>query len=99
MITHVVVLARFGVQTTSIIAVLDASGHPIGLALKGTPQNIAVGIMLLLLRPFKVGDVIVAAGKMGKVAEISLFSNEFKTPNVICIILPNGSVWGASLTN
>ena len=98
-ITLVAVLAQFGVQTTSIIAVLDAAGLAVGLALQGTLQNIAVGIMLLLLRPFKVGDVIDAAGKMGTVVEISLFSTEFKTPDVICIILPNGSVWGASVTN
>jgi small conductance mechanosensitive channel len=98
-ITLVAVLAQFGVQTTSIIAVLGAAGLAIGLALQGTLQNIAVGIMLLLLRPFKVGDVIDAAGKMGTVVEISLFSTEFKTPDVICIILPNGSVWGASLMN
>ena len=98
-ITLVAVLAQFGVQTTSIIAVLGAAGLAIGLALQGTPQNIAVGIMLLLLWPFKVGDVIDAAGKMGTVVEISLFSTEFKTPDVICIILPNGSVWGASVMN
>ena len=98
-INLVAVLAQFGVQTTSIIAVLGAAGLAIGLALQGTLQNIAVGIMLLLLRPFKVGDVIDAAGKMGTVVEISLFSTEFKTPDVICIILPNGSVWGASVTN
>ena len=66
-------LAQFGVQTTSIIAVLGAAGLAIGLALQGTLQNIAVGIMLLLLRPFKVGDVIDAAGKMGTVVELSLF--------------------------
>ena len=98
-ITLVAVLAQFGVQTTSIIAVLGAAGLTIGLALQGTLQIIAVGIMVLLLRPFKVGDVIDAAGKMGTVVEISLFSTEFKTPDVICIILPNGSVWGASVTN
>lgn len=98
-ITLVAVLAQFGAQTTSIIAVLGAAGLAFGFALQGTLQNIAVGIMLLLLRPFKVGDVIDAAGKMGTVVEISLFSTEFKTPDVICIILPNGSVWGASVTN
>ena len=74
-ITLVAVLAQFGVQTTSIIAVLGAAGLAIGLALQGTLQIIAVGIMVLLLRPFKVGDVIDAAGKMGTVVEISLFSS------------------------
>jgi len=65
-ITIVAVLAQFGVQTTSIIPVLGAAGLAIGLALQGTLQNIAASIMLLLLRPFKVGDVIDAAGKMGQ---------------------------------
>jgi len=93
-------LAQFGVQTTSIIiAVLGAAGLAIGLALKGTLENIAAGVMLLLLRTFKGGDVIDAAGKMGTVLELSLFSTEFKTPDGMCIIIPNGSVWGASVTN
>ena len=96
MITPVAVLARFGVQTTSIIALLDAAGLAIGSDIQGKPRNIAGGIMLLLLRPFKVGDAIDAAGKMGTVVKLSLFSTEFKTPDVIWIILPNGSVWGAS---
>ena len=98
-VTLVAVLAQFGVQTTSIIAVLGAAGLAIGLALQGTLQNIAAGIMLLLLRPFKVGDFIDAAGKMGTVIELGLFSTEFKTPDGICIITPNGSIWGASVTN
>ena len=99
-ITLVAVLAQLGVQTTSIIiAELGAAGLAIGLALKGTLENIAAGVMLLLLRPFKVGDVIDAAGKMGTVLELSLFSTEFKTPDGMCIIIPNGSVWGASVTN
>ena len=97
--TLVAVLAQFGVQTTSIIAVLGAAGLAIGLALQGTLQNISAGIMLLLLRPFKVGDFIDAAGKMGTVIELRLFSTEFKTADGICVIVPNGSIWGASVTN
>ena len=68
-------------QTTSIIAVLGAAGLAIGLALQGTLQNIAAGIMLLLLRPFKVGNFIDAVGKMGT-GELGLFSTEFKNPTV-----------------
>ena len=82
-VTLVAVLAQFGVQTTSIIAVLGAAGLAIGLALQGTLQNIAAGIMLLLLRPFKVGDFIDAAGKMGTVIELGLFSTEFKNPTAL----------------
>ncbi|HCV21125.1 MAG TPA: mechanosensitive ion channel protein MscS, partial [Gammaproteobacteria bacterium] len=73
-ITLVAVLARLGVQTTSIIAVLGAAGLAIGLALQGTLQNIAAGIMLLLLRPFKVGDYIDAGGIAGTVDQIGLFT-------------------------
>jgi len=64
-ITFVAVLAEFGVQTTSIIAVLGAAGLAIGLALQGTLQNIAAGIMLLVLRPFRVGEYIDAGGVSG----------------------------------
>lgn len=98
-ITIVAVLAQFGVQTTSIIAVLGAAGLAIGLALQGTLQNIAAGIMLLLLRPFKVGDFIEAAGQAGVVTELSLFSTEFKTADGVCIFVPNGSIWGSSVKN
>ena len=98
-ITIVAVLAQFGVQTTSIIAVLGAAGLAIGLALQGTLQNISAGIMLLLLRPFKVGDVINAAGSTGTVVELGLFSTEFRTADGVCIFIPNGSIWGASVTN
>ncbi len=97
--TIVVVLAQFGVQTTSIIAVLGAVGLAIGLALQGTLQNIAAGIMLLLLRPFKVGDFIDAAGKAGTVVELGLFNTEFRTADGICIFIPNASIWGAAITN
>jgi small conductance mechanosensitive channel len=80
-VTLVAVLAQFGVQTASIIAVLGAASPAIGLALQGTLQNIAAGIMLLLLRPFKVGNFIDAAGKMGTDG-LGLFSTEFKNPTV-----------------
>lgn len=98
-ITIVAVLAQFGVQTASIIAVVGAAGLAIGLALQGTMQNIAAGIMLLFLRPFKVGDVINAAGHTGMVKELSLFSTEFRTADGVCIFIPNGSIWGSSITN
>ncbi len=97
--TIVAVLAQFGVQTTSIIAVLGAAGLAIGLALQGTLQNIAAGIMLLLLRPFKVGDFIDAAGKAGTVVELGLLNTEFRTADGICIFIPNASIWGAAITN
>ena len=77
-LTFVVALGQFGIQTTSIIAVLGAAGLAIGLALQGTLSNVAAGIMLLLLRPFGVGDWIEANGISGTVREIGLFSTWLK---------------------
>jgi small conductance mechanosensitive channel len=95
----VAVLNQFGVQTTSIIAVLGAAGLAIGLALQGTLQNVAAGVMLLVLRPFKAGDFIDAGGQAGTVIEISLFTTELKTPDGIFKSVPNSSIWGAAITN
>ena len=78
-LTFVVALGQFGIQTTSIIAVLGAAGLAIGLALQGTLSNVAAGIMLLLLRPFGVGDWIEANGISGTVREIGLFATQIDT--------------------
>lgn len=98
-IVIVAVLDRFGVETTSIIAVLGAAGLAIGLALQGTLANIAAGVMLLLLRPFSVGDFIDAGGLAGTVQEIGLFTTRFKTPQGIFVIAPNSSLWNSVITN
>ena len=98
-ITLVAVLARLGVQTTSIIAVLGAAGLAIGLALQGTLQNIAAGIMLLLLRPFKVGDYIDAGGISGTVDEIGLFTTDMTTFDGVYRSVPNASLWNTSILN
>ncbi len=95
----VAVLNQFGVQTTSLIAILGAAGLAIGLALQGTMQNVAAGVMLLVLRPFKTGDFIDAGGQSGTVVEISLFTTELRTPDGIFKSVPNSSIWGASITN
>ena len=95
----VAVLNQFGVQTTSIIAVLGAAGLAIGLALQGTLQNVAAGVMLLVLRPFKIGDAIDAGGQAGAVVEIGLFTTELKTPDGIFKAVPNSSIWGSAITN
>ena len=79
--TVVATLNQFGVQTTSIIAVLGAASLAIGLALQGTLSNVAAGVMLLLFRPFKVGDYVVAGGLSGTVKEINLFVTEMATPD------------------
>jgi small conductance mechanosensitive channel len=97
--TVVAVLANFGVQTTSIIAVLGAAGLAIGLALQGTLQNIAAGVMLLILRPFKVGDYIDAEGIAGTVAAIGLFTTDLTTFDGIYRSVPNQQLWGRAILN
>lgn len=95
----IAVLNQFGVQTTSLIAIFGAGALAIGLALQGTLSNIAAGVMLLIFRPFNVGQYIEAGGKAGTVKELSLFTTELATPDNVQIILPNSSVWGAAVTN
>ncbi|WP_420548661.1 mechanosensitive ion channel family protein [Curvivirga sp.] len=98
-VTFVAVLSQFGVETTSIIAVLGAAGLAIGLALQGTLQNIAAGIMLLMLRPFRKGDFIDASGIMGTVEAINLFTTDMKTVDGVYMAVPNSSLWNSNITN
>ena len=95
----VTVLAQFGVQTASIIAALGAVGLAIGLALQGTLQNIAAGIMLLVLRPFRVGEYIQAGEVTGTVREIGLFATELKTFDGLYVLAPNSELWKSPVTN
>lgn len=98
-ITILAVLGQFGIQTASIIAVLAAGGLAVGLALQGTLGNIASGIMILVLRPFKTGDVVDVGGTMGVVDEIGLFVTEMHSFDNIGIIMPNSQVWGSQIMN
>jgi len=93
------VLNQFGVQTTSLIAVLGAAGLAIGLAVQGTLSNVAAGVMLLIFRPFKVGDAIDAGGQSGTVRELGLFLTELTTPDNVRISVPNASIWGSAIKN
>lgn len=95
----VTVLAQFGVQTASIIAALGAVGLAIGLALQGTLQNIAAGIMLLALRPFRSGEYIQAGDVTGTVQEIGLFATELKTFDGLYVLAPNSELWKSPVTN
>ena len=95
----VAVLSQFGVQTTSVIAILGAAGLAIGLALQGTLANVASGAMLLFLRPFNIGDYVDAGGIAGTVVEIGLFNTEIKTRNGLCLIVPNKIIWESPITN
>ena len=98
-VTIISVLARVGVQTTSIVAALGAMGLAVGLALQGTLQNISAGLMLLVLRPFQVGDYIDASGISGTVETIGLFSTEMTTYDGVYQAVPNVSLWNTSILN
>ena len=92
-------LNRLGVATTSVIAIFGAAGLAVGLALQGTLANFASGIMLLIFRPFDLGDFVDAAGTTGTVEEIGIFSTILKSPDNIRITVPNGQVYGATIKN
>ena len=95
----IAVLNQFGVQTTSIIAVLAATGLAIGLALQGMLANVASGVMLLFLRPFNVGENVEAGGIAGTVAEIGLFNTEIKSSAGPGLVVPNSKIWDGPITN
>ena len=95
----IMVLERFGITTTSLVALIGAAGLAIGLALQGTLTNLAAGVMLLLFRPFRVGDFIDGAGVFGKVESITLFTTDLGTFDNQHIIVPNSELWGTKITN
>ena len=95
----VAALAEVGVQTASLLAVLGAAGLAIGLALQGTLSNIAAGLMILFLRPFRVGDYIDAEGVAGTVQEIGLFMVELRTFDGVYLAVPNSSIWNRPIKN
>jgi len=92
-------LGMLGVEMTSFIAILGAAGLAVGLALSGTLQNFAGGVMILIFKPFKVGDVIEAQGYVGSVSEIQIFNTIMKTPDNKTIIIPNGGLSTSSMIN
>jgi len=92
--TFIAVLTSFGIATTSFVAVLGALGLAIGLALQGTLSNLAAGIMLVVFRPFHIGDRIEAGGVIGTVREVNLFYSELDTDDNVRVIFPNGKLWG-----
>ena len=95
----ITVLGMVGVQMTSFIAMLGAAGLAIGLALQGTLQNVAGGVIILMFKPFKVGDFIEAEGYMGTVAEIQIFNTLLTSVDNKVIIIPNGGLATGSLIN
>ena len=98
-IGFIAVLQRLGVQTTSIIAVLGAASLAVGLALQGTLSNVAAGMMLLILRPYRVGDVININGNVGKVQRLDLFMTQMADANNVKIMVPNAKVFEDTILN
>jgi small conductance mechanosensitive channel len=92
-------LARLGIETTSFIAVLGASGLAVGLALQGALANFAAGVLILLFRPFKVGDLVEVAGVFGPVESIQIFTTVIITPDNKTVIIPNGQITSGNIVN
>jgi small conductance mechanosensitive channel len=92
-------IAQLGIQTTSFIAVIGAAGLAVGLALQGSLSNFAAGVMLIIFRPFKVGDFIEAAGTSGVVEEIMIFSTKMKSPDNKQLYVPNGGIISGTIVN
>ncbi|WP_306113533.1 mechanosensitive ion channel family protein [Roseovarius sp. MMSF_3305] len=97
--TALFVLNTFGVQTTSIVAVIGAAGLAVGLALQGTLSNIAAGVMIILFRPLKIGDFVEIDGVMGTVKDIALNYTELADMGNVKVIVPNSEVWGNTIHN
>ena len=88
-----------GIEATSLVAVLGAASLAIGLASQGTLSHMAAGPMLLIFRPFRIGDSVEVAGKSGTVMNVNLFMTEIASGDNVRVLIPNGQVWGAALTN
>ncbi|UWR89240.1 mechanosensitive ion channel family protein [Phaeobacter inhibens] len=98
-IVLVAVLGIFGIEATSLVAMLGAATLAIGLALQGTLSDLAAGVMLVMFRPYKLGQYVDIGGTSGTVADLNLFVTELVTPDNVQIIIPNGQAWGAIITN
>ena len=92
-------LSQLGVQTTSFVAIIGAAGLAIGLALQGSLANFAAGFLMIIFRPFKVGDYIEGAGTAGTVEQIQIFTTQLKTPDNKTVIIPNASLTSDNIVN
>lgn len=95
----VAALNKLGVDTTSLIAIIGAAGLAIGLSLQDSLKNFAAGVMLLLFKPFKIGDFIEAAGVSGVVEDVSIFNSTLRTVDNREVIVPNGGIYGGVIIN
>ena len=98
-LVFIAAINQLGIETTSIIAVLGAAGLAIGLALQGSLSNFAAGILIVIYRPYKVGDYIEAGNHAGTVKDIQIFSTVLKTPDNKIVVVPNGSIMNGSIVN
>jgi small conductance mechanosensitive channel len=98
-LTLVIVLAKVGFETTSLVALLGAMGLAVGLALQGTLSDVAAGVVLLVVRPFRVGDVVEIAATQGEVKSVALVTTEIATGDNRKIVIPNSKVWGQPIQN
>ena len=98
-LTVIAALSQLGIQTASLLAVVGAAGLAVGLALQGTLSNIAAGIMLLWLRPFRIGDYIEVGAQSGTVEEIGLFNCRLRTFDGLFLFMPNSAIWNTPLKN
>jgi len=92
-------LSQLGVETTSLAAIIAAAGLAVGLALQGSLSNLAAGVMIILFRPFKIGDFVEAGGTAGTIEEISIFTTIFRTPDNKQVIVPNNAITDGIITN
>jgi small conductance mechanosensitive channel len=92
-------LNQLGIQTTSFIAIIGAAGLAIGLALQGSLANFAAGVLMIIFRPFQVGEYIEGAGVAGSVEKVQIFTTQLKTPDNKTIIIPNAKIMGDNITN
>ncbi|CUH38802.1 Small-conductance mechanosensitive channel [Jannaschia seosinensis] len=98
-LSFLIVLNTFGIQTTSLVAIIGAAGLAIGLALQGTLSNVAAGVMLIFFRPIKVGDFVQINSELGTVKSINLNFTELASIGNVQIIIPNSQVWGNTINN
>lgn len=95
----VAALGLFGIQATSLVAVMGAATLAIGMALQGTLSDLAAGFMLILFRPYKLGQYVDIGGTTGTVIDLNLFFTELATPDNVQVIVPNGQAWGTIISN
>jgi len=95
----IAVLARLGIETTSLVAIVGAAGLAVGFALRDTLAHVASGVLLLIVRPFSVGDFVEAGGIAGTIDEINIFSTAMHTPDNVRLIVPNSHLWDTAIKN